>query len=147
MSMDPLLDKLERQKIVRNIFAIIRTCDKKSDKLARTFIARIRTCVAVAPMGHTRNTTLTARLGRVALDALICYFAIFTAACWICDVFFTAAFGVVGFWLGIFPSQGLVLTPIVTIVSVFAWRWSRRLAVVGFLSCLMFMIWVLLPRL
>lgn len=38
--MEPLLDKLARQKVVRKIFEAIRTCDKRSDKLARNKKAR-----------------------------------------------------------------------------------------------------------
>jgi len=38
--MEPLLDKLGRQKVVRSIFDAIRTCDKQSDKLARNKRAR-----------------------------------------------------------------------------------------------------------
>jgi hypothetical protein len=92
--------------------------------------------------------TLTAqRVSRVALATLIFYFAAFTAACWIFDVFFTAAFGVIGFWLGVFPDSGEVLAAVVFVASFFVWRWSRRLAIVGFVSCLLFVIWDSLPRL
>jgi hypothetical protein len=92
--------------------------------------------------------TLTShRVVRVALITLICYFAVFTAACWICDVFFAAAFGIRGFWLGVFPSSGEVLTPVVFIASFFVLRWSRKMAVIGFVSCLLWTVWALLPRL
>jgi len=65
------------------------------------------------------------RIVRVALITLIGYFAAFTAACWICDMFFTSAFGLVGFWLGVFPVSGEVLTPVVYIASLFVLRWNR----------------------
>ena len=108
---------------------------------------RLARFMEVAPLDRPRTMPLTARVGRIALNTLICYFAIFTAACWVCDVFFTAAFGLIGFWLRVFPHEGEILTPVVFVVSFFVWRWSRRLAVVGFLSCLLFMVWDLLPRL
>jgi hypothetical protein len=38
--MEPLLDKLARQKTVRMIFQTIRTCDKQSDKVAKMPVVR-----------------------------------------------------------------------------------------------------------
>ncbi|HXC35059.1 MAG TPA: hypothetical protein VNV43_04240 [Candidatus Acidoferrales bacterium] len=91
--------------------------------------------------------TLTAhRVGKAALAALACYFAVFTLACWICGLFFGIAFGVKGFWDGVFADSGEVLAPSVFAVSFFIWRWSRPLAIIGFLSCLLWILWALLPR-
>ena len=44
--MEPLLDKLARQKIVRNLFATIRSCDRSSDRWMRFIIVAV--CVTVA---------------------------------------------------------------------------------------------------
>jgi lipopolysaccharide export LptBFGC system permease protein LptF len=38
--MEPLLDKLARQKAVRKIFETIHTCDKQSDRLAKIRVMR-----------------------------------------------------------------------------------------------------------
>jgi hypothetical protein len=91
-------------------------------------------------------TLISHRVGRVALVTLICYFALFTAACWICDSFFQGAFGY-RFWDRLFAQPGEIVMPVVFIASFFVWRWSRLLAGIGFLSCLMWTVWALLPRL
>jgi hypothetical protein len=90
--------------------------------------------------------TLTShRVVRVGLITLICYFAVFTAACWICDSFFQGAFGY-RFWVRLFTQPGEIVMPVVFVSSFFVWRWSRKLAAIGFLSCLMWTVWALLPR-
>jgi hypothetical protein len=91
--------------------------------------------------------TLTShRVVRVALVTLICYFALFTAACWICDSFFPGAFGY-RFWDRLFAQPGEIVMPVTFVASFFVWRWNRKLAGLGFLSCLLWTVWAILPRL
>jgi len=91
--------------------------------------------------------TLTShRVVRVALITLICYFAVFTAACWVCDLFFPGVFGY-QFWDRLFGQPGEIIMPVVFVASFFVERWSRRFAAIGLLSCLMWTVWALLPRL
>jgi hypothetical protein len=86
------------------------------------------------------------RVVRVALITVICYFAVFTATCWICDMFFQGAFGY-RFWVRLFTQPGEILMPVVFLASFFVRRWSRLLARIGFYSCLIWTVWALLPRL
>jgi hypothetical protein len=46
-NMEPLVDILARQKIVKKVFATIRACDKRSDKVAQFIIMAIYAAVAV----------------------------------------------------------------------------------------------------
>ena len=86
------------------------------------------------------------RVVRIALVTLICYFAVFSAACWICDLFFPGAFGY-RFWERLFVQSGEILMPAVFVTSFFVWRRIRWLAIIGFLSCIMWTVWAVLPRL
>ena len=92
-------------------------------------------------------TSSSQRIWKVALITLILYFAAFTALCWYFDLF---VYGITGRqhqpWFNLFFIRGVVVAPIVLVGSIIAWRRSRWLALVGFGSCVLWIIWTLLPH-
>ena len=91
-------------------------------------------------------TSTSQRIARLAVTTLIYYFALFTAACWICDFFFQGAFDC-QFWYRLFARPGEVVLPVVFVSLFFVQRWNRWLARIGLLSCVLWTVWALLPRL
>ena len=86
------------------------------------------------------------RITKVALGTILCYFAGLTTCSWIFAFSYQEHFDYL-FWERLLQPSGEMILPVAFIASLIIGRWSRLLAVVGWLSCLMWMVWAFLPKL
>lgn len=83
---------------------------------------------------------------RVIGITLIGYFVALTALCWFLDLAFPGKHQAQARY-GMFFHAGVVSGTLALVSSVVLRRSDRRIARLGFYSCLLWMIWALLPRL
>ncbi len=88
----------------------------------------------------------TRRLPRVTAIVVVCYFIAFTALCWFLDLAFPGKHETQTRY-GVFFDAGVLTGLLALVCSVVLWRSRRRLAVLGLLACLLWMVWAALPRL
>src|SRR5579871_5978946 len=85
-------------------------------------------------------SSIAHRITGVVLGTILCYFAVLTAASWIFTFCFQEHFDYL-FWERLLQPSGEIILPLAFIASLIVGRWNRLLAVVGWLSCLMWMVW------
>jgi hypothetical protein len=93
-------------------------------------------------------TTNLPRLSRTVLVLFNFYFAAITLMCWYFDLFVNAPLSPYPrheFWVRLFFVQGVIAVPFVIGGCFYFWRRLHWLAVVGILSCLIWITWILLP--
>ena len=86
------------------------------------------------------------RTPRVAAMVVVYYFIGFTALCWLLDFAFSGKHETQRHYR-LFFDAGLITGLLTLICSGVLWRSQRRLAVVGLLACLLWIVWAALPRL
>jgi hypothetical protein len=86
------------------------------------------------------------RIQRISAVTVICYFVMFTAVCWFLDLFFPGKLATQT-RAGVAFDAGMVSGILALLCSVALWRSYRWLAVLGFIACFLWTVWILLPRL
>jgi len=90
-------------------------------------------------------TQSTHRIQRVSAIAVVCYFIAFTVICWLLDFIgsdhlSSQTRAAVAF------DAGVVSGIFALICSRILWRSHRKLAIAGFVACLLWTVWICLPR-
>jgi hypothetical protein len=87
----------------------------------------------------------THKLPKVAAKVVVYYFIGFTALCWFLDLALPGKHETQSRY-SLFFNAGVITGLLALICAVMLWRLHRRLAVIGLLACLLWMIWAALPR-
>ena len=82
----------------------------------------------------------------VAPIAVVCYFVAFTGLCWFLDLAFPGKHDTQARYR-LFFDAGVISGTLSLVCSVVLWRSHRRLAVLGLVACLLWLVWAALPRL
>ena len=88
----------------------------------------------------------THKLPKVTAIVVVSCFAGFTALCWFLDLTVPGKHETQSRY-SLFFDAGVVTGLLALIGSVILWRSHRRLAVIGLLACLLWIVWAALPRL
>jgi len=88
----------------------------------------------------------TSRLPRVMATVIVSYFIAFTALCWFLDLAQPGKIETQDRYR-LFFDAGVISGLFALVCSLALWRSHRRLAVVGLLACLLWIVWAALPRL
>jgi hypothetical protein len=86
------------------------------------------------------------RLERVAAVTAISYFIAYTMLCWFLDFAFPGKLAT-QMRVRLFFDAGVVSGVLALLSSFALWRSHRRLAVIGFVACVAWVVWTALPRL
>jgi hypothetical protein len=85
------------------------------------------------------------KIQRLTAIAVVCYFAAFTAICWILDLAFPGKL-IAQTRVQVAFDAGVVTGLFTIFCSAILWRSHRRLAILGLGACLLWTVWILLPR-
>jgi hypothetical protein len=86
------------------------------------------------------------RIQRLSAITIVCYFAVFTAVCWFLDLAFPGKLAT-QMRVRVTFDAGVVSGILTIFCSATLWRSHRPLAIVGFVACLLWTVWIFLPRL
>ncbi len=86
------------------------------------------------------------RIQRISATAVICYFVAFTAACWFFELAFPGKLATQT-RVQVALNAGVVSGGLTVLCSISMWGSRRWLAMVGLVACLLWTVWILLPRL
>jgi hypothetical protein len=90
-------------------------------------------------------TPSTHRIQRVSAIVAVCYFVAFTAICWLLD-FVGSDHLASQTRAHVAFDAGVVSGVLAFVCSLVLWRSHRKLAIAGFIACLLWTVWICLPR-
>ena len=85
------------------------------------------------------------KLSRVTAIVIVSYFIAFTALCWFLDLAFPGKHETQTRY-GVFFDAGVFIGLLALFCSVALWRSCRWLALLGLVTCLLWLVWAALPR-
>jgi len=85
------------------------------------------------------------RLPRVIAIVVVYYFIAFTALCWFLDLGYPGKHETQARYR-LFFNAGVLTGLLALVCSIALWRSHRRLALLGLVACLLWIVWALLPR-
>jgi hypothetical protein len=99
--------------------------------------AGVGPCKQMAPEAH--------RILRVSAIAVVCYFVVFTAICWLLDFIGSDHLASqTRAWVAF--DAGNTSAGLAFLCSLVLWRSHRKYAVAGFTACVLWVVWICLPR-
>ncbi len=91
-------------------------------------------------------TAKAQRFQRVAAATVVIYFMAYTLLCWFLDFAFPGKLAT-QMRVRLFFDAGVISGVLALLCSFTLWRSHRRLAIMGFVACLVWVVWTMLPKL